>query len=846
MSGTQRSPARTSPLELLGWAAAAVALLFQNPYAELGPEADRFLGLQILALVAIALVALEPWLRSGAAGGGEAGAVTWGELVRLPVMRWALALGAAAGLSTVAGVDPLRSIYGAPPRLYGWMSELALLVLLLVVASRLATPASRERLETAVLAASGALVAYAVVQWAGLDPLRWQVDWQGRPTAAQGNPLFLAQALVWLVPLAAGRSLARWRSGDRKAAAAAAVLALAGAAVALRTTQRGPLLGLGVAAVLFAAVAGLSSPGDRDGGDARARRARRARRSGIAAAVLLALALAAGSGLALARADRFGGTASQRLLLWSSVVRLFEASPAARWIVGYGPESLAIVLPPHLPPELPERVWRPDLYHDRAHNAELDALASGGLLRLLASFGLAAAAALAVVAALAAARRAPAAANAANASDTAERWRFTALAAALGGHAVAAQFGVATAATSTLYCLSLALLAGAQLSPVAELSHPAAVGKRAAEARRQAAGAARRFRWLLFAGLLALVAFGAWVPEQREGDAMGGRVFLLLLLAAAGIGLGLASAAAADATASAAATSAPRSPVRPAAKALGAVTFAAVVASFALVQLPQIASGVALKQGRTALAAGRADLAVPLLERAHARFVSFEDPSVALARAEQRLGERSGDAATRTAAFDRAAAVLAQARRRHPGLAQLALEEAHLASRRADGAASAEERQAQFALAVEAYREVLVRDPQSSMVHRGLGAALLAQGRLEEAGRELEASVRLAPRALESHLLLGRQRLAAGDESAARDSFRAARAIDPARARQLLEGLVRTRPSDPSALRDLALFEIVEGHRKAAIDALQRAMALTPPEEFPPLVRLTGLASALP
>ena len=106
--------------------------------------------------------------------------------------------------------------------------------------------------------------------------------------------------------------------------------------------------------------------------------------------------------------------------------------------------------------------------------------------------------------------------------------------------------------------------------------------------------------------------------------------------------------------------------------------------------------------------------------------------------------------------------------------------------------------------------------------------------------------MRLAPRSLESRLLLGRQRLAAGDEAAARAAFAAAREIDPARARQLLEGLVRARPADPSALRDLALLEIVEGRRKEAIAALQRAMALTAPQDFPPLVRLTGLASALP
>ncbi|MEO8197000.1 MAG: hypothetical protein ABI689_09785 [Thermoanaerobaculia bacterium] len=830
MSGTVRSTTWMGSSEVLGWAAAAVALLFQNPYGELGPESDRFLLLQILALVAVIarVSAALSWARG--AGRHATDVALWRALAALPLARWALALGGAAVVTAAAGVDPLRGLFGAPPRLFGLASELALIVLFFVCAPQLRAITSRERLETAVLAATGALVAYAFVQWAGLDPLRWQVDWQGRPTAAQGNPLFLAQALVWLVPIAAGRAITRWRAGERTAALAAATLALAAGAIALRTQARGPLLGLGAAVLLFAAVAGLSSP------------APRARRAGAAVAGLLGLALVVGSWLALQRVDRLTGTAGQRLLLWSSVVRLFEASPVTRLVVGFGPESLALVLPPYLPPELPERIWRPDLYHDRAHNALLDALASGGLLRLLASLALAAAAAVAVLR------------LARGSAATSERWRFIALAAALGGHAVAAQFGVATAATATLFWLSLALLAGAQLGPIAAGPKPAAGGKRPAKNRigalRHGARGSTRLQWLAAGGLLAIVAFGAWVPAQREGDAMGGRVVLLLVVAAAGIRLALASIGASPedlaAGSSGAMTPAPGTQGGRLRQAGAAAAIVAALACLAFVQLPQIASGVALKQGRTALDAGRPDLAVPLLTRAHARFPDFEDPSVALARAELRLAERSADEVSRKAAFERAAAALAEARRRHPGLAQLALEEAHLAARRADGAGSPEEQRALFERAVGAYREVLVRDPQSSMVHRGLGAALLALGKLAEAGRELETSVRLAPRSLESRLLLGRQRLAALDEAGARAAFAAARELDPLRSRQLLEGLVRARPGDPSALRDLALLEIVEGRRKEAIAALQQAMALTPPQDLPPLVRLIGLASALP
>ena len=102
---------------------------------------------------------------------------------------------------------------------------------------------------------------------------------------------------------------------------------------------------------------------------------------------------------------------------------------------------------------------------------------------------------------------------------------------------------------------------------------------------------------------------------------MGGRVALLLLLAAGGIGLAFASAQ----------PSAPVNPGRDRATAApmplaqvparrrvaSAMAVAAALAGLFLVVLPQFASGIALKAGRTALEAGRADLAVPLLARAH-------------------------------------------------------------------------------------------------------------------------------------------------------------------------------------------------------------------------------------
>jgi len=217
---------------------------------------------------------------------------------------------------------------------------------------------------------------------------------------------------------------------------------------------------------------------------------------------------------------------------------------------------------------------------------------------------------------------------------------------------------------------------------------------------------------------------------------------------------------------------------------------------------------------------------------------------MALARARLRQAERASEPGPRDRAFGRAEATVVAAERYHPGLSTLAVEHAHLESRWGEATLEPEARRRHFERAVGLFRRGLELEPQASVAHRGLGAALLELGETEAARGALAESVRLAPRSVEARLLRARAELAAGEIGPARAEVAAAVAVDAGRARRILVGLARGRPNDASAYRDLALLDLVEGHPERARAALQQAMSVATPEEVGMLLRLLELAGA--
>ncbi len=872
MTSPRSDSAGDSVVEAAGLVAVLVALLWLSPYGELGLEVERNFALQGLALLALGGAL---WRHAGGAdrAARPAGDRPAGLGGLTAIERCGLLWGLSAAISAFASVDRERSLLGASPRLGGLASELAVVGLALLLAPRLARRERRDRFEEALIVGLALLSGYGALQVLGLDPLRWQEAWQGRPIATQGNPLFLGQLLIWGFPLALGRALLAWRERRRSATLAATTLVLATLAVALLTRSRGAGLGLLAAGAAFATLLIVASTAA-------------LRRRGAAVAALLAAALSFGAlaGLAM-RADALGGTASQRLLLWRAVTeRIGEGSPA-RWLVGYGQESLALIVPPYLPAELPGRLWRPDLFHDRAHNAALDALLARGALGALADLGLLASA---LVTALWLLRK-----IASGELAAAERYRIAALAAGLVGQSVALSTGVATAAGALVTWVTFALLAGARRG--AGVSVPPSPATRAAqEERALGEGTAVRVRGLLGGAALALLVFAVWVPPQVGSGEPPAPPILLLLIGGLGLALAWASgerrspaawrssarlaglwalaylvvhlllltrAAPGRGLVALAGTGlllallalawslAARRPARPYGGhwRVGLLTAATATLLLLAAWGPArgLAASVALKEGRSALVAGDLELAARRLEEARRATPWLDDALLSLVRVRMRAAEAAPPGERREAEYTRAAQELSSAAEAHPLSAVYPLELGHLQARWGESADEAA-RGERFAQAESYYRRALARDPQSAMAHRGLGATLLALGRGTEAVEELATSLRLAPRSLESQLLLGRAKLAVGDVDGALAAFRSGRELEPRRARALLEGLAAARPGDPTAMRDLALLEIAEGRREPALAALRIAMSRTPPDGLPLLVRLTSIAGRIP
>ena len=293
---------------------------------------------------------------------------------RIRWTRWTKILALQAmvlALATLFSTHRWFSLYGSTWRRAGFFAELAVLVL-----AAIEVPDLRLWLRITVLA-SIPVALYAILQYFGIDPILDPAGYRFgegrymivRPPGTLGHAAYLATYLLYAIFAAAEmarRENARvWKS----AAIAASALAFFGM---VSSGTRAALAGFVVAA-LFLLV-----------------RERVSRKTIFAAAGLLA-ALAAfyvsppGERLR-ARAfwsseDPLGGS---RLRLWRDTIRMSFARPAA----GFGPETFSMEFPPRESVEL-ARAY-PDVYHESAHNIFLDALASKGVLGLLAMIAVAA------------------------------------------------------------------------------------------------------------------------------------------------------------------------------------------------------------------------------------------------------------------------------------------------------------------------------------------------------------------------------------------------------------------------------------------------------------------------
>lgn len=390
MSSSPRDATPAARLAEAGWLLALIAVpLFFNVWTYRVFEPDKLTLLRSIALMMAAAALSQALLRRD----WDA----WRAFLRRPLVRPVLLLSGVIGLSTALSYTPWLSLTGSFVRLQGFYTWCAYVVLFLCLQAYLRDREQLERLVTAFILPSLPVALYGVVQKFGKDPMPWLGNVTDRVASTMGNSIFVAAYLILTVPLTLVRLVRALRAmnvvPDDASLFNAATLRVVGylvllafqlAAVVL-SGSRGPMLGLlGGLFFMFLLLAVL-------------RGERRAVLGVIGTGLVLGAFLAVfnlpSSPLAplrevpyLGRMGRIfeteGGTGKVRLLIWKGTVDLVGSDPA-RAVYGWGPESMHVAYNPFYPPELANHEAR-NASPDRSHNETFDALVTTGFLGLAA------------------------------------------------------------------------------------------------------------------------------------------------------------------------------------------------------------------------------------------------------------------------------------------------------------------------------------------------------------------------------------------------------------------------------------------------------------------------------
>jgi O-antigen ligase len=418
-------------LEAIWLAAAIVVPLAFNPWGYSAFELPKAALLRALALL-MGLVALVGTIETrGSPNRSPSRRPT------TPLLWPVLAFGAVLALATALSINPRSSLWGSYERQQGLLTLGAYLALFLLTATNLRTRSQTERLWAGLAWGSAPVVAYGLLQAAGLDPLDWRTDAASPVLSTIGRANFLGSYLVLVVPLTAGRAVLARRRWPH-------LLLLVGQLACLALTQaRGAWVGLGAASLAF----GLAW--------AAATHNRRLALTALALAALVVgfvalLNLPDGPLASLAQLPGLGrlatltrtdaGSTAARLTIWRATLPLVAARP---WL-GYGPETMRAVFARVFPPQLVYYQGRHATV-DRAHNLWLDLGMSAGLAGIVAFGALLAGFGRMVWRGLR------------NVPDRWEQIAWVALTAAITGHLADLQFGFDLTASATVFWLVLAL-----------------------------------------------------------------------------------------------------------------------------------------------------------------------------------------------------------------------------------------------------------------------------------------------------------------------------------------------------------------------------------------------------
>ena len=385
----------TRLIEACWLAAVIVTPLFFNVWSNRVFEPDKLTLMRSLALGILAASTIRLFEQ------GLPGVSALRAWLRRPFVRPVLLLSAAYLLSSLASFTPWLSLTGSYVRMQGLYTWLSYVVIFLAVVSLLEDARQLERLQMALILPSLPVALYGVVQKYGADPMPWLGDVTQRVASTMGNSIFVAAYLILVLPLTLARLLEALRALDASdeagAAVNAAVLRVAGYLVLVAVQigaivlsgSRGPWLGI-LGGLFFMFLTWAVLRGQR-------RLLMGVLGLGLAAALFLVVFNMPQSPLASLRdlpyLGRLGqvfqtesGTGKVRLLIWGGAIELIESDPL-RAVIGWGPESMHVAYNPFYPPELGDYEAR-NASPDRSHNETYDALVQLGLLGFLAYMAL--------------------------------------------------------------------------------------------------------------------------------------------------------------------------------------------------------------------------------------------------------------------------------------------------------------------------------------------------------------------------------------------------------------------------------------------------------------------------
>ena len=311
-----------------------------------------------------------------------------------PQFSWVLVLfGALVGWMAVAnalGVYPVKALWSTFERMDGWITLIHLIAFFLVSSAVLRVEKLWRKWWFYFVAVAGAVCLYGLVQLGGGAEIH-----QGgmRLTASLGNAIYLAVYLMFAL-FASAWLAATSRGGVRYALIAFMMLA---AIVLFFTGSRGPLVGLaagtGFAALLWLFLAARGKK------DAATRQGIKIAAAAIAVIVLAGGSLFLGKDTSFVRDNAFLARAAsvfnldEELRVRGTIWSIALAGAQEDLLTGWGQEGFNQVFNKYYDPSLYEQ----EQWFDRVHNMYLDWLIAGGLPALTFFVALLAVAAVSLV-----------------------------------------------------------------------------------------------------------------------------------------------------------------------------------------------------------------------------------------------------------------------------------------------------------------------------------------------------------------------------------------------------------------------------------------------------------------